>query len=108
MIKEDNKKYALKLLFKGGTEKYVLWCDEHWYDVTVDPTPRFTQAEVYKMANMMKDHYVYKMDVISETGAVDHLNFLWRARHKIARDDTPPQRKSIYKMVLKKPMFKPL
>lgn len=108
MKESDNTMYALKVLFKGGTEKYVLWCDEHWYDVTGDPTPRFSQVEVYRIANMMKEHYVYKMDVISEKGHVDHLNFLWRARHRVPRDNMPPQRKSIYNMVVKRPMFKPL
>jgi len=99
MEENDNKRYAVKIICRDNIDRYVAWCNECWYGTTRLPTPRFTHMEALKIVNQMKNHYRYILDVVSETGEVEHFNHLWSARH----NRELPKRKTIFKMVMNKP-----
>ena len=105
----QDKKYAVRIVRRDGKGRYIQWCNDNWYETTLSGVPKFTQKEAYQIVNQMKKHYAYKFDIIREDGKVEHMNTLWRARHRIEKDGTPPKRKTIFKMVMNtKPMFKTL
>lgn len=85
------KLYAIRVdkiaKFNCKKERYVAWCDNNWYELTNDPTPKFTYEQVKNIIEMIKNHYVYKLTVINQDGVLDPVDILRRSR--LTRHDIP-------------------
>ena len=49
-----------------ATGKYVKYCDNCWYETSIEPWPFYTKEQAEAVAKKMREHYVY--DVIISNG----------------------------------------
>lgn len=60
---------------KGG--RYVQFCDDRWYDGVPWPLYRFTMDEAHRIAEQMKNHYCYVIEIIDQNNVVvEKINWL--------------------------------
>lgn len=85
------KLYAIRIdkvaKFVCKKERYVAWCNDRWYELTDDPTPKFTYEQVKNIIDLIKDHYVNKVTIINQDGVLDPVDILRRSR--LTRHDIP-------------------
>ena len=60
-----DKMYSVKL---PSTGKYILWCDEHWYETTPEPYPFFTKEQAEGIVKQLRNHYTYNAVVVDAEG----------------------------------------
>ena len=73
--------YAVKIIKTG---KYILWCDECWYETTTDSTPKYSYDRAREITEQMKTHYCYDLDIVSNDGKVENVCHLASLRRKKA------------------------
>ena len=61
--------YAVKISSSG---RFVSYCDNCWYE-TLGTTPiyLFTKERANEIAQQMRQHYVYRVEIISEDGTIE-------------------------------------
>ena len=59
--------YAVKIVKTG---KYILWCDECWYETTTDSTPKYSYDRAREITEQMKD---YNTTILQLTNQVAEL-----------------------------------
>lgn len=70
------EKYKIEVANFTSEKRFIDWCDDNWYSTSYDRGCRFTAAEVTRILSQLKRHYVYKVNVISESGDVKHHNMV--------------------------------
>lgn len=59
------KLYSVKL---PSTGKYILWCDECWYETTPVPNCNFTEEQAKAIVKQLRNHYTYNAIVVDKDG----------------------------------------
>ena len=62
----NNMEQLYSVRKKSG--RYIVWCDECWYETTDCPYPHFTKAEAEKIVEQMKNHYCYDAYIEDKDG----------------------------------------
>lgn len=61
--------YAVKISSSG---KFICYCDNCWYETSgTTPIYLFSKERANEIAQQMRNHYVYKVEIISEDGTVE-------------------------------------
>lgn len=60
-----NNTYSVKLPSSG---RYILWCDEHWYETTPEPYPFFEKEQAETIVKQLRNHYTYNAVVVDAQG----------------------------------------
>lgn len=59
--------YSVK---KRKSGRYIVWCDECWYETTEQPYPHFTKKEAEAIVKQMKNHYCYDAVIEGKNGTL--------------------------------------
>lgn len=59
------KMYSVKC---PNTGKYIVWCDECWYETTTFPNPIYTKEQAEAIVKQMRNHYVYNAVLVDSNG----------------------------------------
>lgn len=65
--------YAIKINKSG---RFVVWCDEHWYETESEPVYIFTKERAEQIAKQLKEHYVYAVTLMERDGESYVINAL--------------------------------
>ncbi len=87
------KMYSVKTARNG---RYIVWCDEHWYETMPAPNPVYTKEEAEAIVKQLKNHYVYTAFLVDEDG-----------NELTAHSENPmkTEKKSIGKLSITRKMF---
>lgn len=61
------KLYSIKI---NKTGRYVLYCDEHWYETSSEELRIYTKSECERIKEQMKSHYVYGLTISDGTETI--------------------------------------
>ena len=53
---------------KKKSGRYIVWCDEHWYETVEYPYPHFSKAEAEAIVKQMRNHYCYDAVIEDKDG----------------------------------------
>lgn len=57
--------------------RYIQFCDDRWYDAVPWPLHKFTMDEAHRIAEQMKNHYCYVIEIIDQNNVVvEKINWL--------------------------------
>lgn len=73
--------------------RYLDWCNDRWYGTKEEPMFKFTLSECNDMAAMLKNHYVYNLELISSDGEIIPKSAFNKPHDRID-DGIPSLRKS--------------
>ena len=48
--------------------RYIVWCDDCWYETSDCPHPFFTKEQAEKIVKQMRNHYCYDAYIEDENG----------------------------------------
>lgn len=78
--------YAIKI---NKTGRYLLWCDDNWYETSSYASYRFTQEQADIIRKQLKKHYVYYVTLEAEAT---------EEKPKTAKTETTVAKKSPFKL----------
>lgn len=64
----SEKLYPIKI---NKTGRYLVHCDEHWYETDSAPAMKFTEQECNALVKQLKNHYVYDVTIEGLTPSVE-------------------------------------
>lgn len=64
------KLYSVRINRKDGNSKFVLFCDNHWYEVRTNNVPNYTMERAIEVTEQLKNHYCYNLDIVDGDGNV--------------------------------------
>lgn len=88
--------YAIRIT---KTNRYITYCDDCWYEASATPIYMFTKEQAEKIANTMKNHYVYEMEIFNAEGDSFIINHLRKKTNPMVEATT---KKSLFKISTKK------
>lgn len=62
--------YGIKISKSG---RYITYCDKCWYETNKGPIFLFTKDQAKAIAEQMRNHYVYEVDIVGEDGTEEHV-----------------------------------
>ena len=90
--------YAIKI---NKTGRYICHCDKCWYETSgTNPLYVFSQDEARKVANQMKEHYVYSLTIEGQDGTTENVYHLATERPQVI--EAAPAKKSLRKITVKR------
>ena len=102
-------KYAV--LAKQNEKKdgrYVQFCNYCWYDGLPYPLYMFTLEEAHRIAEQMKKHYCYVIEIIGEDGVVaEKINWIKTPKPATVTVNVPSTEIAPVQTVENKPLKKP-
>lgn len=76
------KLYSVRINRKNGNSKFVLFCDDHWYEVRTNNVPNYTMERAIEVTEQLKNHYCYNLDIVDKDGnVVKHVAWI-KEKHK--------------------------
>lgn len=61
--------YSVKIYNKKtNTSRYILWCDERWYETCSFDNRIFTYEQAKTVVEQMKNHYQYHVSIVGDNG----------------------------------------
>lgn len=57
-----------KTKFPNAVDKYIVWCDDCWYETSVEPSYTFTEDKAKEIVKKLEKHYVYQSAIVDEKG----------------------------------------
>ena len=98
VVTTKEKLYAIKIDRAGRFDsskknRYILCCDDNWYETTNNPTPLFTYNQARDIAKMLPNHYVYIVTLIDSNGVMETVSHF--RKNRLFNHDIPVK-KSIF------------
>lgn len=88
--------------------RYVQFCNDCWYDGLPYPLYMFTLEEAHRIAEQMKKHYCYVIEIIGEDGVVaEKINWIKTPKPATVTVNVPSTEISPVQTVENKPLKKP-
>lgn len=88
--------------------RYVQFCNDCWYDGFPYPLYMFTLEEAHRIAEQMKKHYCYVIEIIGEDGVVaEKINWIKTPKPATVTVNAPSTEISPVQTVENKPLKKP-
>lgn len=88
--------------------RYVQFCNDCWYDGFPYPLYIFTLEEAHRIAEQMKKHYCYVIEIIGEDGVVaEKINWIKTPKPSTVTVNVPSTEISTVQTVENKPLKKP-
>lgn len=57
-----------KTKFPNAVDKFIVWCDDCWYETSAEPSYTFTEDKAKEIVEKLKNHYVYQSSIVDERG----------------------------------------
>ena len=88
--------------------RYIQFCNDCWYDGFPYPLYMFTLEEAHRIAEQMKKHYCYVIEIIGEDGVVaEKINWIKTPKPATVTVNVPSTEISPVQTVENKPLKKP-
>ena len=88
--------------------RYVQFCNDCWYDGLPYPLYMFTLEEAHRIAEQMKKHYCYVIEIIGEDGVVaEKINWIKTPKPATVTVNVPSTEIDPVQTVENKPLKKP-
>lgn len=88
--------------------RYVQFCNDCWYDGLPYPLYMFTLEEAHRIAEQMKKHYCYVIEIIGEDGVVaEKINWIKTPKPATVTVNVPSTEITPVQTVENKPLKKP-
>ena len=88
--------------------RYVQFCNDCWYDGLPYPLYMFTLEEAHRIAEQMKKHYCYVIEIIGEDGVVaEKINWIKTPKPATVTVNVPSTEIAPVQTVENKPLKKP-
>lgn len=88
--------------------RYVQFCNDCWYDGFPYPLYIFTLEEAHRIAEQMKKHYCYVIEIIGEDGVVaEKINWIKTPKPATVTVNVPSTEITPVQTVENKPLKKP-
>ena len=68
MLKTDKKMENLYSVKCPNTGRYIVWCDEHWYETDKEPVTIFEKEKAEAIVKQLRNHYIYNAVVVDADG----------------------------------------
>lgn len=94
------------IIIPGKKERYINWCDEHWYETTREKRFIFTKEECERIYNQMLDHYVLNLIFEGEDGTREMRQYKSHFQDNAVSDDIDKVKDEPVQMSFKTMSFK--
>jgi len=67
--------YAIKI---SKTGRYINYCDKCWYETINEPVYLYSYEQAKEIALQMREHYVYRVELISKDGTIEVVDAFYK------------------------------